>query len=619
MATKDKKQRHAKKRKEIQRRKKAKRISLPDLLRKEPLLQEALNYRHPLVSCLINKDWDQAMMATIFLFRQASTGLVLSCFHVDLAGFGLKDAWGNYGLTEADLEEIKSRGAEKGPPLIPCELSLASTIVYGGIAWAEKWGFKLPKDYKIWLRLLEPVDKTGINLSLFGEDGKPLLVLNEDGEDSFAGEYLYPKILKAKLETGKEGIPRETLSLMGDIKSALIAFSRQPEFSEELETALKSQFGKPKRPDSEDEWVSFQDWFILQYRLEDGGTVAGLFVENYKHAMSKDVRDLILGWRDVIEGFFEVKDRKAPGLHLKNLINEREYQVFPTASMVDYEIKPGDFLSARIVPAKGFHIFSGAVTIIEWDGSDDHRAAMYKSAMDFQMKHPGMAFTDNKEKLQKSYESARKHFEDFVHHFGSDEVFGTGPEILHKYQGFFDYLSFEKKDPETGNQPVAQAFEKKTGKPYQRIIVKLPEPVLNSRDIGMLCDPVKGLSFLIDYRRFIEVFQYPDQHLGKKETEEIVMGYLESGSISDAPFRRMATRFPHNFTRVMSYYRNQKGFSSIKIDDLMAEFKPDSLNRLPGIVTILDDEMARLARSAKEEPASIAGRFKGLFKRKEKI
>jgi hypothetical protein len=336
MATKDKKQKHAKKRKEIQRRKKARRISLPDLLRKEPLLEEVLNY----------------------------------------------------GLTEADLEGIKSRGAEKGPPLIPCDLSLANTIVYGGIAWAEKWGFKLPKDYKIWLRLFEPVDKTGIDLSFFGMDGKPLLVLSEDGQDRFAGEYLYPEILKAKFEAGKDGIPRETLSLMGDIKSALITFSRQPEFSEELEAALKRQFGKPSCPDSEDEWIRFQDWFLLQYKLEEGETIAERFVENHKNSMSNDVRKLILGWAEVIEGLFEVKGRKGSSLFVKNLINEREYDVFPTASMDDLEVKSGDFLFARIVPAKGFHIFSGAVTIIEWDGSDDQRATMYKIAMDFQMKNP---------------------------------------------------------------------------------------------------------------------------------------------------------------------------------------------------------------------------------------
>jgi len=81
---------------------------------------------------------------------------------------------------------------------------------------------------------------------------------------------------------------------MGETKSALITFSREPEFSEELETASKKQFEKPKRPDSEDDWVNFQDWFTLEYQFENGETVVGLFVENYKHAMSKDVRELIL-------------------------------------------------------------------------------------------------------------------------------------------------------------------------------------------------------------------------------------------------------------------------------------------------------------------------------------
>ena len=253
--------------------------------------------------------------------------------------------------------------------------------------------------------------------------------------------------------------------------------------------------------------------------------------------------------------------------------------------------------------------------MIEWDGSESQRATMYKSAMDLQMQHPAMAFKDNEEKLQKSYESARRQYEDFVHHFGSDEVFGSGKEILHKYQGLFDYLVFEKKDPKSG-QAVALAFERKTGKPYQPLTVKLPEPVLTSQDAGMLCDPVEGISFLIDYRHFVDVFQYPDRYLGKVETEELVMGYLESNTISDIPFRRVAKKFPRNFSLVMAYYLDQEGFSSSQIDDLMMEFKPDSFHKLPGIVTILDAEMAKLARSAKKEPSSAVSRFKNLFKKK---
>jgi len=300
---------------------------------------------------------------------------------------------------------------------------------------------------------------------------------------------------------------------------------------------------------------------------------------------------------------------------MKNLVNEREYEVFPTVSMVNFETKHGDFLLARIVPAKGFHIFSGSAMAVEWDGSEGQRASVYKAALDFQMNHQGLAFKDNEEKLQKSLESARRQYEDFVNYFGSDEIFGAGKDILHKYQGFFDYLVFEKKDPESG-QPIALAYERKTGRPYHSLKANLPDPVLRSQDVGMLCDPVDGVSFLIDYRQFIDIFQYPEQYLGKKEAEDLVLGYLESDSISDVPFRRAAKKFPHNFNQVIAYYRDQEGFFSDQIDDLMSEFKPNSLNKLPGIVIILDSEMARLARSAKEESDSVVSGLKGFFKRR---
>ena len=117
----------------------------------------------------------------------------------------------------------------------------------------------------------------------------------------------------------------------------------------------------------------------------------------------------------------------------------------------------------------------------------------------------------------------------------------------------------------------------------------------------MLCNPVEGFSFLIQYLEFIEIFQYPKQHLDKEETIELVMGYLKSESVSDVPFRRVAEKYPNNFNHVISYYREQEGFSSVHIDDLMMEFKPDSFDKLPGVVSILNYEMTELARSGKEE------------------
>jgi len=77
---------------------------------------------------------------------------------VDLAGCGLKDVWGDCGLDMTDIEEILAETENQWFAVIPCELSLANTIVHGAVQWTKKWKYQLPKDYQIWLRLLEPVD-----------------------------------------------------------------------------------------------------------------------------------------------------------------------------------------------------------------------------------------------------------------------------------------------------------------------------------------------------------------------------------------------------------------------------------------------------------------------------
>ena len=176
VSRKSKQQKHVQKRKAARKQQKVKQASKPKLFRKEPALEEALNFRHPLVECLINRDWKEGKFASIFVLRDTPVGLVLSGFVVDLAGPGLKDAWGNYGLSYYDAEKMKSNAAADGVPLVPCEVALAEKIVYGGITWSKKWGFKLPKEYKIWIRILRPENETETDLELFGENGKPLLL-----------------------------------------------------------------------------------------------------------------------------------------------------------------------------------------------------------------------------------------------------------------------------------------------------------------------------------------------------------------------------------------------------------------------------------------------------------
>ncbi|MBW2670058.1 MAG: hypothetical protein JRD87_09285 [Deltaproteobacteria bacterium] len=612
MAKKTKKQKHTQKRKEMRRRQKARQQSLPKILRQDPLLREALNFHHPLKECLINKNWKAQRIATVFFIREGPTGFVFTCFLVDLAGFGLKDAWGNYGLIQNDIEELKSKAAAEEHPLISCDPMLAETIVYTGIEWARKWQFKLPREYGIWLRLLAPLDPSKIDLDLFGENGKPLLILDEDDPDRLGEQALDTQILQQRIPVEKDGLSQATLALIGDVKGVLIGYSRRSELEEDFEAALQERFGKRKRPKAEDEWIAFQDWFVLQCQLDSGGTVIERFIEQYQGEISDDIRQLVFGWKQVIEGLFEIKDITGRCWRLKNLINECEYRVYPTVDMDGFRVNAGDFFAARIVPVRGFHTFSGAASLIEPDGSDEHRAKVYQTAAEIQMKYPERAFQDNQEKLQKSLQAAREQYEDFVQYFGSDEVFGTGKEIMQNYQDFFDYRIYEKKNPNTG-LTLAQSYADDTGKVYQPPQVQLPRNVIRSPDVGMLCDPVEGPSFLIDYRQFIDVFEYPEQQLGCRGAEDLVLGYLESDTISDVPFRRVAQKFPDNFKQVISHYGNQEGFFSSRIDDLMLEFKPDTVDKLPGIVVILDNEAANLSKKPLKEEASMLDRFKRLF------
>jgi hypothetical protein len=603
MTKKTKKQRRSKKRKEVRKAKKARRQSMPAKLRNDPLLREALSFRHPLVECLINEDWDEQKFATVFIIRDAPAGLVFGGFLVDLAGIGLKDCWGDYDLIEVDIEALKAKAAEAEYRLVACDPSLAAVLVYGGIQWARKWKFKLPREYKIWLRLLEPVPLAESDLERFGENGKPMLILDGDDLNIFDEPEVDPQILRDDLVVEPDGLPPETLERIARIKEVLISHSQRAEFKHDFETARFMRFGDRKRPEDENEWIGFQDWFVLECELASGETVIEHFVAQYNAVMSLDVRRLLLGWKYVIDGLFEIETITDRLFRLYNLINERMYRVYATASMEDPGVNPGDFLTARIVPALGFHIFSGAVAIARTDGSEQQRAEMYQTALDIQLKNPRLAFRDNPQKLQKSLQVVREQHKDFVKYFGADEVFGTGKEILQKYRAFFDHQVYESVNSKTGLTP-AQFHEKDNANVYRPPKVSLPKKILRSRDVAMLHDPEEGLCFLINYSRFIKTFQYPWTQAGRQGLKSLVLGYLESELVSDLPFRRVAEKFPRNFKTLMRSYVSIEEGDPGKVDDLIMTFKPYTMQKFPRVVTLLDDKMAGLSQKYAAEIGS---------------
>jgi hypothetical protein len=544
------------------------------------------------VECRINKDWQEHGMATVIIIRSAPTGHVFSGFLVDVLGFGLKDVMGDYGVSENDIKEHKFLKDLHGADLIPCDYELASNLVHGGLAWARKWKFKLPKDYKLWMRLLEPRSQDEIDFSQFGKDGKPLLIVPEDDFDIIMDERFDQDILENPILVSGEGLSKDTLDRLGKIKATLVDFAMSPEFEDDLDAERKDRFGEKRKLKKEGEWINFLDWFILECELTSGDRIVDRFLETYQDDINPDVYKLVEGWKKVIEGLFEVKEIVENGYFVKNLINEREYKIYSThvsGPLVD--VHRGDFLIGRIVPTLGFHVFSGAQSPVPLGGNARVRDEMYQVAARIQTESPARALADNPEKLQKSREAVRKMYADFVSYFGKDEVFGTGKEIRQYFKDFFDYLIFEMRDPDTG-KTKAEEFEKRNGKRYKPPKQKFPRELLRNKDVAMLCDPVESLTFLKEYGLFLKIFTDPDKHLGTSYAEDVVMGYLESDTISDVPFRRAAKRCPENFKTVIDYYAEQENFVADSLEDLIQTFKPESYEKIPSIVVVMDQEIA---------------------------
>src|SRR5215831_1770180 len=63
-----------------------------------------------------------------------------------------------------------------------------------------------------------------------------------------------------------------------DLKRALLDFQKDKRFEPEFRREIEARFGKVIRAD-EGELGNFFDWFILQYRLEDGRRLVDHFVE----------------------------------------------------------------------------------------------------------------------------------------------------------------------------------------------------------------------------------------------------------------------------------------------------------------------------------------------------
>src|SRR5271166_2372277 len=140
------------------------------------------------------------------------------------------------------------------------------------------------------------------------------------------------------------------------------------------------------------------DRFALQYRLPDGKTVVDRFVASRPDLDAAD-REMLLGWRDPVEGIFEIRSKDGDAIILLNLLDDLEYRTYSNMGRAAFRRLPrGGFVHARLVPIRpvpGVWLVSGTMRAYRKSGA----AQVAQAAMEAATRRPELVFR-NPEKIE---------------------------------------------------------------------------------------------------------------------------------------------------------------------------------------------------------------------------
>jgi hypothetical protein len=370
-----------------------------------------------------------------------------------------------------------------------------------------------------------------------------------------------------------------------ELKRELLEFSWQPRFDRERREVLRDYLGDRIVGD-ESEVITALDYFLLQHELRSDKTVVERFVAS-RPDLPEHERELLLGWRDVVEGIFEVHGRDGDALVVENLVDELTYRVYSNMGPGVFQpLESGGFMIGRLVPVGHEWLISG--NFVCYPRSD--RAAIHRVACETAMRHPKMAFR-NPDKLARARQLQSAEHDRFVLFFGDDFVVIPGAQLTERMRSFYTFCRDQvvAELAASGKRPKHEPFH---GPDY-------PSELVASDSVAVTHDEVDGLGLYAEFGMIEEAFADP-RMLRHPDYRRQVRDYLDDPTISPVLFERMAARDPERTNQVFRKLLGRKHFDwAIGGEKLMRQRKPDYFDqpRLPCIVP-LSDKLAAHAASA---------------------
>lgn len=420
----------------------------------------------------------------------------------------------------------------------------------------------------------------------------------------------------------------ELITRSGDLKRAVVEFAeRDPQLKKALRQAERSHF-KGRRPRDAGELTNFLDSFVLIHELADGSSVLDRFIAAHPHMDEQD-RAMLLGWRDTVDGVFEVRRREGAVLVAVNLIDDLTYRIRSNMGPSIFASVPrGSFLITRIVPVNDEWLLSGASSVLPASS----REAVLEMAAEYAAKYPALVFR-NPDRLTQAWDLQRDERRRFIQFFGSDTVIVPGSELRERLRAYHHFQMYEARDPE-GKTPAERVRETYGVEP-DPLDPELPPDYLKADTVGLIYDEVEGFNLFRDFGMLEATFTEPSLASNPRH-RDLVLSYLEEPELTPLPIRRLAERDPIRasevFRRVLqpaspgSTVRRVLGRPAEPIDfdwtrdgeALLRAYKASFLARpvLPG-VTPLSDQLAKATRGAAAREAA-AERRKLAKRRKQR-
>ncbi|MGH8933029.1 MAG: hypothetical protein ACRDZO_20990 [Egibacteraceae bacterium] len=329
----------------------------------------------------------------------------------------------------------------------------------------------------------------------------------------------------------------ELVARSGDLKRELVAFGRRPRFAKAFRATIGGA-GDLFAGD-EDELIGKIDSFVLRHRLADGRTVIDHFVAARRDLSEQD-REMLLSWRDPVDGMFEVQRRDGDALVLHNLIDELTYRTHSNVGTAVFARMPRrSFMLTRVVPVGEDWLLSGCQSLLPASA----RAQVAKVVADLCLSRPALVFR-NPEKLERGWELQRQERARFVEFFGADLVVLPAEQMREQ---LLAYSQDGTRRAAGGEQPLCLEWPLPGG-------LGVPET------IGAIYDEVEGLGFFADFGLVAEAFANPERAT-RQPYRRTIQGYLRDGSVSPLPFRRLADQDPGNASRVFQLLLKRPSFT----------------------------------------------------------